>query len=78
MKEEMKWYFRPWVVILLLFFFLGPLGLPLVYKSPRFNKAWKAILTVLMIFYTWYLVDSTVKVIQNVSGSFTQLQALLR
>ena len=76
--EAVKWYYRPWVVILLLFFVLGPFGLPLVYKSPKFGKVWKAILTVLMIFYTVYLVDVTVKAVEQISKDVAQLQAVLR
>lgn len=73
-----KWYYRPWVVILLLFFALGPFGLPLVYKSPKFNKVWKVILTIVMIFYTIYLVDVTVKAVETISKDMAQIQAVLR
>ena len=58
-QAKLKWYYRPWVVLAMLFFVLGPLGLPLVYKSPAFSRTWKIILTVLMIAYTWYLVVET-------------------
>jgi len=55
----MKWYYRPWVVLLLLFLVLGPFGLPLVYKSPAFNRPWKIFLTVLTLAYTLYFVAVT-------------------
>ncbi len=76
-KEKIQWYLKPWVVIMLLFFVLGPFGLPLVYKSSKFNKASKIILTVLMALYTWYLVDITMKTISEITKTLPQLQAVL-
>ena len=39
-------------MLLMLFVVLGPLGLPLLWKSPRFSKLWKQILTALTLIYT--------------------------
>ncbi len=64
MREEVKWYYRPWVTVALLFLVLGPFGLPLLYKSPAFSQAWKWILTILTLFYTVYLVWATVKAVE--------------
>ena len=44
--EKIKWYLRPISVVLLLFFVLGPFALPLLYKSPKFSKTLKIILTI--------------------------------
>jgi cobalamin biosynthesis protein CobD/CbiB len=54
------WYYRRWGVLLLLFVVLGPLGLPLLWKSPSFTRGWKIVLTALMVVYTVMLVDSMV------------------
>ena len=54
------WYYRRWGVLLLLFVVLGPLGLPLLWKSPSFTRGWKIVLTVLMVVYTVMLLDSMV------------------
>ncbi len=78
LDQEKKWYYQPWVVILLLFFVLGPLGLPFVYKSPKFNKFWKIILTIAMVFYTIYLIEATIKVAGEVMKEVAQLQATLK
>jgi len=64
--EEVKWYYKPINVILALFLVLGPFGLPLLYKSPEFNKASKIILTILVIVYTLLLIYSTFEI-----GRFT-------
>jgi hypothetical protein len=60
--EKIKWYLRPVSVILLLFFALGPLGLPLLYKSPKFSKALKAVLTIIVVLYTCYLIFATLEI----------------
>lgn len=62
MKIPTKWYYRPWIVVLLLFFVLGPFGLPLVYKSPRFSKFWKIVLTLLVILFTIEMIHKTYQI----------------
>ena len=49
---EAKWYHSRGMVFLMLFVVLGPFGLPLLWKSPRFTKFWKQILTALTLIYT--------------------------
>jgi hypothetical protein len=48
----MKWYYRRGVILILLFFVLGPFGLPLLFKSPAFSRKGKIILTILVLVYT--------------------------
>ena len=54
--ENVKWYLRPVSVIISLFFVLGPFGLPLLYKSPKFSNKLKILLTVAVIIYTSYVI----------------------
>ena len=61
-----KWYHNVWTVLLLLFFVLGPLGLPLVWKNPRFGRGMKWVLTAVVVVYTIVLVDMTVRATQSV------------
>jgi hypothetical protein len=63
-KEDgkIKWYLRPISVVLLLFFILGPFGLPLLYKSPKFSKPLKIILTIVVIIYTSYLIFASLEI----------------
>lgn len=72
-KAESKWYYNPWVVILLLIFVLGPFGLPLVYRSPHFSRLWKIFWTLLMAVYTWYLIVATIEVFKYVQSVFSLL-----
>lgn len=48
----MKWYYRKGPVLILLFFVLGPLGLPLLFKSPAFTRKGKLIISVIVLSYT--------------------------
>lgn len=76
-SKIVPWYYRPWIVILLLIFVLGPFGLPLVYKSPKFNKVAKVILTLAMVAYSVYLVDVTLRTLQGIRERYPELAVLL-
>ncbi len=73
-----KWYLRPVSVILLLFFVLGPFGLPLLYKSPEFGKASKIILTIAVLLYTAYLLFVSFEIGRDLYTRMEQMQELLR
>lgn len=62
--EEVKWYLKPINVLLALFVVLGPFGLPLLYKSPKFNKLSKIILTIVVIVYTLLLIYGTLEIVR--------------
>ena len=53
-----RWYYRPWWVLLMLFLVLGPIGLPLLWKSPRFSRWSKIALTVAVAAYTILLAEA--------------------
>ena len=67
-EKRTHWHLKPWVVVLLLFAVLGPFGLPLLYKSPHFNRFWKITLTALTLLYTAYLVVATVQIIRSIAS----------
>ena len=60
--EKVKWYLRPLAVIVSLFFVLGPFGLPLLYRSPKFSRKMKILLTVAVVVYTFYLIFATLEI----------------
>ena len=54
---------NPWVVLMMLFVVLGPLALPMLWRSRGFSPLWKALLTLLMVgvtvlilFLMWFVV----------------------
>ena len=73
MTDDVKWYHQPIVIILLIFLALGPFGLPLAYRSPKFNTTWKIILTVLTLLFTFYLIWQTVVLVQIMMSWINQL-----
>ena len=74
--EKVKWYLRPVAVLILLFFVLGPFGLPLLYKSPKFSKALQIILTVLVTIYTFYLIYASFEIGREVYRKMEELQGI--
>lgn len=55
----------PWIILPLLFFVLGPLALPLLWRSHCFTRTWKIILTVVVAIETVLLVWSSWIVIKR-------------
>ncbi len=82
MGEEatVKWYLRPLVVVLLLFFVLGPFGLPLLYKSPAFRKKLKIkiFLTVALIIYTAYLIKLSIELGEQIYTQMEEYRGVLK
>ena len=70
---DVPWYLRPLWVLVLLFFVLGPLGLPYLWKSPRFSQGIKVVLTLAVVAYTGLLVSETMALVHTLQD---QLNAL--
>ena len=77
-NRKTKWYLRPISVVLLLFFVLGPFGLPLLYKSPKFSRTSKILLTLVVMIYTIYLIFISLEIGKELYGRMVELQELLR
>jgi hypothetical protein len=79
-KEDgkVKWYLRPVGVVLLLFFVLGPFGLPLLYKSPAFSKTVKIVLSIAVILYTFYLIFASLEIARQLYSRMGELQEMLK
>jgi len=71
--EEASWYYRPWQLLLLLFLVLGPVGLPLLWKSPCFTRTWKIVVTGVTLVYTAILVDQIVVVVRMAMDEMAML-----
>ena len=55
-----RWYYRPWAVVVLLFVVLGPLALPLLWRSASFTRGWKIVLTLATVAITALFFESVV------------------
>jgi len=76
-QPKPRWYYNVWFVLFMLFFVVGPFGLPLVWRNPRMSRGVKLILTVVMLAYTVLLVDMTRRMFQAVVNEFNQLNSAL-
>ena len=75
--DKVKWYLRPVSVVLSLFFVLGPFGLPLLYKSSRFSRKSKMILTIAVIVYTSYLIFVSLEIARELLKRMQELEEIL-
>ena len=75
--KKVKWYLRPTSVVLSLFFVLGPFGLPLLYKSPKFSRKMKIILTIAVAIYTFYLIFVTLEIAKELYRRIEELQEIM-
>ena len=73
-----KWYYNVWFVLLMLFVVMGPFGLPLVWKNPRFSHGVKVALTVVMVLYTLVLIEATVRMVRAVMQGVEQFNSTLQ
>ena len=73
-----KWYYNIWFTLAMLFFVLGPLGLPLVWKNPNFSRWVKLVLTLAMVAYTVLLIDVTLRAIRAVTEQLNQFNSTLQ
>ena len=49
---SVPWYYQPVPILLLAFLVLGPLALPLIWKTPRFTRGSKVLWTLVILVYT--------------------------
>ena len=62
----------PWVVLLMLFVVLGPLALPMLWRSRGFSPLWKTLLTLVMVgvtallfFLIWLFIAKALEPLQQ-------------
>ena len=62
----------PWIVLPMLFLVLGPVGLPMLWRSREFSLFWKCILTAVMVAVTalllwgiWWVTHQTMMSLQE-------------
>jgi hypothetical protein len=66
----LSWQYRPFWIFVLAFTALGPLALPLVWRTPRFDRATKWVVTVVLIAITAYVGWELVSTIRDVGRLF--------
>ena len=75
-NKKSKWYYGIWFVILMLLLF-GPLAFPVLWKSEKFSRDMKWLLTILVILMTVAALWGSVEIVKLVWKQFKELQATL-
>ena len=75
--ERPSWWDRPWFIVLMLFLVLGPLALPLLWRSRQFSPGWKIALTVLVTVLTGWLCWKLWLALQQTAAMLDQIQKQL-
>jgi hypothetical protein len=65
-NPKIAWYYGRTFVILMLFVVLGPLGLPFLWKSPRFSRGWRWALTILSLLWICMFMAGIVQSVSEV------------
>ena len=76
-KPAMKWYYKPASIIIALLT-MGPLALPLVWKSPVLNRNVKILLTIVMLALTAWLITASVDLAKLVAKDIQNLESVLK
>ncbi|MBI4340745.1 MAG: hypothetical protein HY598_00515 [Candidatus Omnitrophica bacterium] len=78
-RPKTRWYYNVWFVLLMISpLALGPLGLPLLWKSPAFSQPVKVGLTLFTLLWTILLTVYLIKyLVPAVMNQMEQLKATL-
>lgn len=69
------WYFRTANIVVAVCC-VGPLALPLIWWHPTMKRAWKIVLTVIVTAITWYAIQMTLAVLQQLRSTFQMIQSI--
>ena len=78
--QGVRWYHKTWGIIILLFLVLGPLAIPLLWRSPVIPRERKLLLTMLCLAFTsllgWMLIQTYLGIINEITGSMNHYRKL--
>ena len=75
-QSKAKWYHEVWFIIFMLIL-LGPFAFPLLWKSSKFSRAFKWIVTILFSIVTLLAVWFSIEVVKLVWKQVQEIQAAL-
>jgi len=73
-RDRCGWSENRWLVLAMLFLVLGPLGLPMLWRSRQFSLTWKLILTSIMLAVTVAVVGTIWFVMQQALAPLRELK----
>lgn len=72
-----RWYHAPFVILIAILA-IGPFAIPLVWISARFKFWHKVFITVLIIMFTVWAANESIKAYRSLSKQIQNLQAVLK
>jgi drug/metabolite transporter (DMT)-like permease len=75
-RSRAGWWESPWFVLAMLFLVLGPLALPLLWRSRRFNRPWKILLSLIVMGVTVFVVGQIWYVFNRALAPLLELEKL--
>lgn len=73
---KVEWYFKP-ITVYIVISLVGPLALPLLWKSPAFSKKLKVIITVLVIVLTIIMIKVSMDLYHLLLDEISELAKML-
>ena len=73
--QRSRWWESPWVILPMLFLVIGPLALPMLWRSRQFSQLWKIVLTVLVTLLTAWLCWQIVVIFRQAAAQLDLSQA---
>ena len=74
-EEKIQWYFRKSFIIIA-FFCVGPLALPLLWFRPQTTLPWKIGLTIGILVLSWILLQMTMESLRSLKEYYNLLNEL--
>ena len=74
-KDAAPWYFRK-ANIIIAFLCVGPLALPLIWWRPNTSRAWKIVITAMVLALSWLTYLSTMNSIRVIEQYYKMLNSL--
>ncbi|MBU2540653.1 MAG: zinc ribbon domain-containing protein [Candidatus Omnitrophica bacterium] len=71
-QRQVKWYFKTSMLVIA-FFCIGPLALPLLWFNPRFSQKNKIITSIIVITLTYFLGIAFVNSIRTLNNYYQQI-----
>ena len=65
-----KWHQSIWFALLMIFFVLGPLAIPLILKNPRLSPRLRWVLVGVALLYTLLLIDTARRMLASITSMF--------
>ena len=74
-KPTEKWYLKP-TALVIGFFCIGPLILPLLWINPRYTRTKKIVITLVIVVISYYFTILFAKSVKSLQSSYELLQEL--